>query len=197
MRRPSPAMVVAVTALVAALTGSALALPGRNTVKSGDIAPRNVRASDLGVNAVGPKAANLMRSSRAAGLTQTIATTPSPAGGPAVTVDVPPGALVAVHAQATLRRSGGGAGNLATVHLHEPTALPGAPKILGSESTTAETRYSAPGSGDSNGVASQIRSGWIVLGDVPAGRRTFSLRYATEAGTGLFEDRSLAVAVIR
>jgi hypothetical protein len=36
-RRPKPAMIVAFIALVAALSGSAVALPGKNTVDSGDI----------------------------------------------------------------------------------------------------------------------------------------------------------------
>ncbi len=36
-RRPSPAMAVAFVALLAALSGTAIALPGTNTVDSGDI----------------------------------------------------------------------------------------------------------------------------------------------------------------
>lgn len=47
VRRPSPALIVAVVALVAALAGSAVALPGKNTVKSNDIKKNAVRSSDV------------------------------------------------------------------------------------------------------------------------------------------------------
>ena len=51
-RRPSPAMAVAFIALLAALSGTAVALPGKNTVDSGDIKKGAVKASDIGRNAV-------------------------------------------------------------------------------------------------------------------------------------------------
>jgi len=51
-RRPSPAMVVAFVALLAALSGTAVALPGKNTVDSGDIKKANVKTSDIAKNAV-------------------------------------------------------------------------------------------------------------------------------------------------
>jgi hypothetical protein len=51
-RRPSPAMVVAFAALVAALSGTAVALPGRNTVDSGDLKRGAVKTSDIARNAV-------------------------------------------------------------------------------------------------------------------------------------------------
>jgi len=47
IRRPSPALIVAIVALIAALTGSAIALPGKNTVTSNDIAKNAVRSSDV------------------------------------------------------------------------------------------------------------------------------------------------------
>jgi hypothetical protein len=47
-RRPSPALVISVIALCVALAGTAGALPGRNSVKSNDIAHGAVRAGDLG-----------------------------------------------------------------------------------------------------------------------------------------------------
>jgi hypothetical protein len=54
--RPSPAMVVAFVALFVALAGTALAVgsrvPGKNGVKSSDIAPKNVKTSDLRNEAV-------------------------------------------------------------------------------------------------------------------------------------------------
>jgi hypothetical protein len=51
-RRPSPSMVVAFVALVAALGGTAVALPGRNTVDSGDIKKGGVKRTDIARNAV-------------------------------------------------------------------------------------------------------------------------------------------------
>jgi hypothetical protein len=47
-RRPSPALVISLIALAVALAGTAGALPGRNSVKSNDIAHGAVRAGDLG-----------------------------------------------------------------------------------------------------------------------------------------------------
>lgn len=54
MRRPlpSPASALALVALFAALAGTSLALPGRNTVDSGDIANGEVGAKDIAKNAV-------------------------------------------------------------------------------------------------------------------------------------------------
>jgi hypothetical protein len=51
-RLPSPAMAVAFVALLAALSGTALALPGKNTVDSGDIKKGAVNAPDVGKNAI-------------------------------------------------------------------------------------------------------------------------------------------------
>jgi hypothetical protein len=51
-RRPTPAMAVAFIALLAALSGTAVALPGTNTVDSGDIKRGAVKRSDIGRNAV-------------------------------------------------------------------------------------------------------------------------------------------------
>jgi hypothetical protein len=46
-RLPSPALVVAVIALVAALAGTSIALPGRSTVDGGDIINGTVRTEDV------------------------------------------------------------------------------------------------------------------------------------------------------
>ena len=54
-RRPSPAMAVAFVALVAALTGSAVALPGKNKVDSGDIKNNTIGSGDLKNNSVKSK----------------------------------------------------------------------------------------------------------------------------------------------
>jgi hypothetical protein len=51
-RRPSPAMAVAFVALLAALSGTAIALPGTNTVDSGDIVNGQVKGKDIRNNAV-------------------------------------------------------------------------------------------------------------------------------------------------
>jgi hypothetical protein len=54
-RRPTPAMAVAFIALLAALSGTAVALPGTNSVDSGDIKNRQVKGKDLANNAVAAK----------------------------------------------------------------------------------------------------------------------------------------------
>jgi hypothetical protein len=51
-RWPSPAMAVAFVALLAALSGTAIALPDKNTVDSGDIKNGQVKGKDIGKNAV-------------------------------------------------------------------------------------------------------------------------------------------------
>ena len=50
--RQSPAIIVAIVALVAALGGSALALPGKNTVQSNDIKKNAVKSKHLKNNGV-------------------------------------------------------------------------------------------------------------------------------------------------
>ena len=52
VRRPSPAIIVAIVALVAALGGSALALPGKNKVQSDDIKKNAVKSKHLKNNGV-------------------------------------------------------------------------------------------------------------------------------------------------
>jgi hypothetical protein len=51
-RLPSPAMAVAFIALLAALSGTATALQGKNTVDSGDIKNGQVKTKDIAKNAV-------------------------------------------------------------------------------------------------------------------------------------------------
>ena len=46
-RRPSAALVVSMTALVMSISGVAVALPGTNTVNSGDIVNETVRGKDI------------------------------------------------------------------------------------------------------------------------------------------------------
>lgn len=54
-RRPSPAMGVAFVALLAALSGTAAALPGTGTVDSGDVKNNAVRSKDIRNNDVSSK----------------------------------------------------------------------------------------------------------------------------------------------
>jgi hypothetical protein len=49
-RLPSPAMAVAFVALLAALSGTAIALPGKNTVDSGDISKGSIKPSEIARN---------------------------------------------------------------------------------------------------------------------------------------------------
>ena len=54
-RRPSPALIVALIALVAALAGTATALPGKNNVDKNDIKKNAVRSKHIKKNAVKSK----------------------------------------------------------------------------------------------------------------------------------------------
>ena len=51
-RRPSPATVISIVALFVAISGTAMALPGTNSVNSGDIINRQVKTQDLHGDAV-------------------------------------------------------------------------------------------------------------------------------------------------
>src|SRR4051812_23243199 len=58
-RKPSPALVVAVIALVVGATGSALGLPGHDTVDSRDVINSSLKSKDLS-NTGGVKSADLV-----------------------------------------------------------------------------------------------------------------------------------------
>ncbi len=59
IRRPSPAMAVAFIALIATLSGTAIALPGRNSVDSGDLRRGSVKTAKIANGAVtNPKVRN-------------------------------------------------------------------------------------------------------------------------------------------
>src|SRR3954469_991686 len=91
-RRPSPAMVVALVALFAALTGTAAALHGHNTVKSDDIKNHQVKSQDLAKRAVTTSRTNVVHSGRAFAAQGTSSTTPvGLSGGPSVKAKVPEG----------------------------------------------------------------------------------------------------------
>lgn len=194
--RPSPALVVAVVALVAALGGAAVALPGRNSVRSNDIAPKNVRAGDIRPRAVDAFKTNLMRFNV---LGQTVTTTsnaPVDLGGPNVTVKVPKGALVQVFAEADMQVIGGGPNSEAQVRLFHPTILPNSPQVIGASTAQLTDHFTAPGPGNQTGVNGELRGGWLVFSP-GAGRHTFSLRYSgAGGGTALFANPKLYVAVV-
>ncbi len=177
-RLPSPAMLVAICALVVGLTGSAVALQGKNSVKSDDIAPSAVKAADIHKLAVQPTALNLFKTKGLAGPLSTASASPLDLGGPSVKVKVPQGGLVAIYARVTGQVNGGGNNAAAQVHLYEPTLLPNAPSIMTFNSADLQTRYTVPGAGDIGGVASPIRAGFLVFSPVNAGTYTFSLRYS-------------------
>ena len=54
-RMPSPALVLGVVALVVAMSGAAIALPGKNSVKSNDIAKGSVKSKQIKADAVKKK----------------------------------------------------------------------------------------------------------------------------------------------
>jgi hypothetical protein len=113
-------MLVAIVALVAALTGSAVALQGKNSVKSNDIAPNAVRGKDIASDAVktrhlrdGKVTAPKLDLFKTGAVADEVSTTSAPAvdlGGPSVTVTVPTDGLVGIFARVEGRAIGGGPG---------------------------------------------------------------------------------------
>lgn len=185
--RPSPALLVAICAVVLALSGSAIALKGKNSVKGNDIAPGAVKPPDIDLvkvdGDIGP-----------------YTTTSGPAvdlGGPTVTVNVPRASLLAVYARGTGQINGGGNNSIAQVHLYEPTLLPGSPRILEYSGETPQLRVSTPGPGEVDGTPTLTRGGWIVFPAETPGTYTFSLRYSQSGGgTAQFSNVGLWVGIL-
>jgi hypothetical protein len=195
-RKPSPALVVAVIAVVLALAGAATALPGRNSLKSNDIAPRAVKLNDIGKGAVDPFKTNLLRFNTQKTTLTTTSNTPVDLGGPHVTVKVPRSGLVAIFAEADMQVAGGGANSEARIHLFEQTILPNAPQIIGASTPQLQDHFTAPGPGNQSGVNGELRGGWLVF-SAGAGPHTFSLRYSgAGGGTAIFANPKLYVAVV-
>jgi hypothetical protein len=195
-RLPSPAMVVAVIALVAALTGAAVALPGRNSVTSNDIKPKTVRGSDIRPGAVDAFKTDVMKSSVVTNTLTTTSNSPVDLGGPNVTVKVPKGGLVEIFAEANLSVAGGGPNSEARIHLFDATSVPNSPQIMGGNSPQLTDHFTAPGTGNQTGVNGQLRGGWLVFSP-GAGTHTFGLRYSgAGGGTALFQNTKLYVSVV-
>jgi hypothetical protein len=193
---PSPALFVAIIALVLAMGGSAVALKGTNSVKSNDIAKGAVRGADIATGAVKAQDLDLIKVDGEIGPFVTASNTAVELGGPSVTVKVSDTGLVAIYARATGQINGGGNNALAQVHLFEPTLLPNSPRILQFDGTTPELRISAPGTGDLDGTPTLTRGGWIVF-PVDAGTYTFSLRYSQSGGgSATFQNTGLLVGVV-
>ncbi len=189
-------MLVAIGALLIALTGSAVALQGKNSVKSNDIAPDAVKGSDIAVGAVKPPKLDLIKVDGEAGPLPTASVPATNLGGPSVTINVPETGLVAIYARGTGEIDGGGNNALAQVHLFEPTLFPSAPRILEFDSPDPQLRISTPGTGNVDGTASLTRGGWIVF-PAPKGKYTFSLFYSVAGGgTATFTNTGLWAGVV-
>jgi hypothetical protein len=193
---PSPALIVAIIALVLAMGGSAVALQGTNSVKSNDIAKGAVKGADIGTAAVKAQDLDLVKVD---GETGPLVTASGPAvelGGPTVTVKVPETGLVAIYARGTGQINGGGNDSIAQVHLFEPTLLPSSPRVLEFTGATPELRITTPGTADVDGTPTLTRGGWIVF-PADAGKYTFSLRYSQAGGgSATFQNTGLWVGVI-
>jgi hypothetical protein len=193
---PSPGLLVAVIALVVALAGSAIALPGNNSVKSNDIAKGGVKGTDIATGAVKPADLDLIKVDGEAGPLPTASVPATDLGGPSVTITVPETGLVAIYARGTGEIDGGGNNALAQVHLYEPTLFPSAPRILEFNSPDPQLRISTPGTGNLDGTPSLTRGGWIVF-PAEKGKYTFSLFYSVAGGgTGTFTNTGLWAGVI-
>lgn len=197
-RLPSPAMIVAIVALVVGLTGSAVALQGKNSVKSNDIAPGNVKASDLHDLAVHPNALDLFKTQGVPGPLVTTSQSAISLGGPTVSVTVPETGLVVLYARVTGQLSGGGQNASAQVHLFEPNLLPNSPSIMTFTSPEPTVRYTVPGGGDNDGVSTPTRGGFLVFSPVNPGTYTFELRYSNPGGgTATFQSAGLWAGVMQ
>ena len=195
-RLPSPGLIVAIIALVLALGGSAVALQGKNSVKSNDIARGAVKGTDIATGAVKPQDLDLIKVDGEAGPLVTASGPAVDLGGPSVTVKVPETGLVAVYARGTGQINGGGNNSVAQVHLFEPTLLPGSPRVLEFSGATPELRITTPGTGNVDGTPTLTRGGWIVF-PADAGKYTFSLRYSQSGGgSATFQNTGLWVGVV-
>jgi hypothetical protein len=204
---PSPALLVATVALVAALAGSAIALPGRNTVHSDDIARGAVKGKDIAKAAiktgkiknsqVTPLKLDLVKVDGVAGPLPTASAPPIDLGGPSVTVKVPFTGLVAVYARATAQVQGGGANARAQAHLVAPGVIDGAPRILEFATAQPQLRVTTPGPGDAgDGTPVLTRGGFLVF-PAEQGTYTFSLQYSQAGGgTATFQNTGLWAGVI-
>jgi hypothetical protein len=197
-RLPSPAMLVAMIALVAAMAGSAVALDGKHKVKADDIARGAVRGPAIKNKAVKPPAINLFQVDGKPGPFTSAAPTPADLGGPTVTVKVPRTGLIALYARVTGQVNGGGQNASGTVHLFEPTLLPNSPAIMQFTGNQPQIRYTVPGPGDIGGVASPVRGGFLVFSPVSPGKYTFSLRYSQQGGgAALFSNAGIWAGVMQ
>jgi hypothetical protein len=193
---PSPAIVVAVIALVAALGGSAVALKGKNSVKSNDIAKSAVKGQDIATGAVKPGDLDLIKVDGEAGPLPTASVPATDLGGPSVTVRVPETGLVAIYARGTGEIDGGGGNALAQIHLYEPTLLPSAPRVMEFDNSDPQLRITTPGTGNLDGTASLTRGGWIVF-PADKGKYTFTLFYSVAGGgTATFSNTGIWAGVV-
>jgi hypothetical protein len=183
-------------ALVATVSGTALALPGKNSVKSNDIANGAVKGRDIAKGAVKPPKLDLIKVDGETGPFPTASGPPADLGGPSVTVNVPETGLVAIYARATGEIDGGNQGALAQVHLYEPRLLPNAPRVIEFDSAEPQLRITTPGTGNLDGTPVLTRGGWIVF-PAEKGQYTFSLRYSVAGGgTATFTNTGLWAGVI-
>jgi len=117
---------------------------------------------------------------------------PTDLGGPAITVEVPAGAFVAVYAQVEIKMTG----TAANVMLYEPTDLPGGVFIIDDDGTAYVRKATTPASG--GGATAPGITGQLIFVPTP-GVRTYSLRYYANPGaggsTGFFRNRELWVEV--
>ena len=150
-------------ALVAALAGSAVALQGKNSVKSNDIAPSAVKGKDIATGAVKPADLDLIKVDGEVGPLPTASVPAIDLGGPSVTVTVPETGLVAIYARGTGQINGGGNDALAQVHLFEPTLSRARRGCSSSTASRPAAADQTPGTGNVDGTPRSTRGGWIVF----------------------------------
>ena len=184
-RLPSPAMLVAICALVVGLTGSAVALQGKNSVKSNDIAPSAVKASDIHKLAVHPAGARPVQDQ---GRRRVRSRPPPRRPSTSVARRSPSRSRRAAWSRSTrgspARSTAAATTPSAQVHLFEPTVLPNNPAIMQFNNPDPQIRFTVPGQADTGagGVANPARGGFLVFSPVNPGKYTFSLRFSNPGG---------------
>jgi hypothetical protein len=218
-RRPRAATAISLVALFVALGSGAYAAThigthsiGAKKLKTGavdtrvlknggvqghDIAKNAVKGTAIADGSVTPSKLGIINNASVPASVSTTSNTPVDLGGPSNTVTVSTGQVIEIFAQVDMDSVGGGGGAAAQVDLVEPTLIPSGQEVLKTSANSFETRRTAPGTNDSDGVALISRGGWLTLAP-PPGTYTFSLRYsAPGGGTATFQNRSLLVRVTR
>ena len=190
--RPSPAMVVAVAALIVALAGSAVAV---DKITSNDIAKNAVLSQHIEAGQVKNDDTDLVKHARAPGEVQHSASA-SAELGPNLTLRAKRGDVLRINARVTIRNV------LGSQECYVNLAVDGPGDEVDSELRVMDRQGGGPfvtyANNSSGGSGFGLNSDPLDLPIVRAGRHRVFLTYQVEAGnTCGFADRNLWVEQIR